>query len=190
MITDNALVAFECIHYIQKEKDPNKSFCAYKLDLSKAYDKVDWIFLERMILKMGIYRCWMNWIMTCVTLMRYTVKFNGTLLNSFASSCGLRQGDPSLHFFGLSPLLKDGEEKGHFTPLQVCRRAPGVYHLLFADDTLLFFKGEEQQAKNVHDELNVYERATGQCINPAKCSALFGESCSMDKQDSVRTAYK
>ena len=41
MITDNALVAFECIHYIKQEKDSSKSFCAYKLDLSKAYDRVD-----------------------------------------------------------------------------------------------------------------------------------------------------
>ena len=46
LITDNALIAFECFHYIQQEKDPEKSFCAYKLDLSKAYDRVDWIFLE------------------------------------------------------------------------------------------------------------------------------------------------
>jgi hypothetical protein len=41
LITDNALVAFECFHYIQYEKDPEKSCCAYKLDLSKAYDRVD-----------------------------------------------------------------------------------------------------------------------------------------------------
>ena len=53
LITDNALIAFECFHYIQQEKDPEKSFCAYKLDLSKAYDRVDWIFLERMMQKMG-----------------------------------------------------------------------------------------------------------------------------------------
>ena len=43
LITDNALVAFECFHYIKQEKDPTKSFCAYKLDLSKAYDRVDWV---------------------------------------------------------------------------------------------------------------------------------------------------
>ena len=41
MITDNDLVAFECLHYIKQEKDPTRSFCAYKLDLSKAYDRVD-----------------------------------------------------------------------------------------------------------------------------------------------------
>ncbi|XP_073360138.1 uncharacterized protein [Aegilops tauschii subsp. strangulata] len=52
---------------IPKEKDPSKSFCAYKLDLSKAYDRVDWIFLERMMKKMGFARRWVDWIMACVT---------------------------------------------------------------------------------------------------------------------------
>jgi hypothetical protein len=53
LITDNAMLAFECIHHIQQEKDPEKSFCAYKLDLSKAYDRVDWAFLEQVMLKLG-----------------------------------------------------------------------------------------------------------------------------------------
>lgn len=53
MITDNALLAFECFHYIQHEKNPEKSFCAYKLDLSKAYDRVDWRFLERVMKKLA-----------------------------------------------------------------------------------------------------------------------------------------
>lgn len=46
MITDNALLAFECFHFIQRNKNANKAACAYKLDLSKAYDRVDWVFLE------------------------------------------------------------------------------------------------------------------------------------------------
>ena len=41
MITDNALIAFECIHHIKQDKDPTRSSCAYKLDLSKAYDRVE-----------------------------------------------------------------------------------------------------------------------------------------------------
>ncbi len=53
MITDNALLAFECIHHMLQEKDPEKSFCAYKLDLSKAYDRVDWTYLKQTMQKDG-----------------------------------------------------------------------------------------------------------------------------------------
>nr|XP_051196822.1 uncharacterized protein LOC127310170 [Lolium perenne] len=49
------------------EKDPEKSFCAYKLDLSKAYDRVDWVFLEQMMIKLGFAHQWVQWIMQCVT---------------------------------------------------------------------------------------------------------------------------
>jgi hypothetical protein len=41
LITDNTLVFFECLHFIEHNKNLNKDFCAYKLDLSKAYDRVD-----------------------------------------------------------------------------------------------------------------------------------------------------
>ena len=46
LITDNAIIAFECFHKIQQSKNPHNTHCAYKLDLAKAYDRVDWGFLE------------------------------------------------------------------------------------------------------------------------------------------------
>jgi hypothetical protein len=53
LITDNALLAYECIHYINQEKRPGKEYCVYKLDLSKAYDRVDWGFLKQVMIKLG-----------------------------------------------------------------------------------------------------------------------------------------
>jgi hypothetical protein len=44
MITDNALIAFECLHAINSNTNERGDFCAYKMDLSKAYDCVDWSF--------------------------------------------------------------------------------------------------------------------------------------------------
>ncbi len=113
-------------------------------------------------------------------------------MDSFAPTPGLRQGDPLSPFLflfvadGLSALLKGGEESQRFSPIKICRRAPGVSHLLFADDTLLFFKAESAQASEVRNILLTYEAATGQLINPAKCSILFGDSCPAPTQEDVR----
>ena len=72
-------------------------------------------------------------------------------------------------------------------PIKVCRRAHGVSHLLFADDTLLFFKANRQRAQKVDEIIGAYASATGQLINRAKCSISFGDSCPDGfKQDVIR----
>lgn len=88
MISDNALIAFECLHAIQRGQ--NEEFCAYKLDLSKVYDRVDWGFLKKLLEKLGFHRKWVQWVMTCVTTVRYSVCFNGVPLHPFSPSHGLR----------------------------------------------------------------------------------------------------
>lgn len=196
LIADNALVAFECFHFIQKNKRPANAACAYKLDLSKAYDRVDWGFLEQAMYKMGFAHRWVSWILQCVTTVRYAVKFNGTLLSTFAPSRGLRQGDPLSPFLflfvadGLSLLLDEKVRQGELTPVHVCRRAPGISHLLFADDTLLFFKADNSQAVVVKDVLKDYATSTGQLINPSKCSIMFGEATCDATQEEIKSTLQ
>ena len=86
LIMDNAMVAFECLHFIEHNVNQNKNFCAYKLDLSKAYDRVDWDFLRKVMQRLGLSHRWVDWIMSCVTTVQYKVKFNGTLLDSMKIS--------------------------------------------------------------------------------------------------------
>jgi hypothetical protein len=132
LITDNALVAFECLHFMEQNSNPDKQFCAYKLDLSKAYDRVDWVFLQKTLQRMGFAHRWVDWIMLCVTTVRYTVKFNGSLLDVFSPSRGLRQGDPLSPFLflfvadGLSALLNKEVQRNTIEPIRICRRAPGI----------------------------------------------------------------
>ncbi|EEC68693.1 hypothetical protein OsI_37162 [Oryza sativa Indica Group] len=78
MITDNALLAFECFHYIQKNRKANKAACAY--------DRVDWRFLDMAMNRLGFAHRWVNWIMTCVTTAHAaTVK---DVVNTYAQGTG------------------------------------------------------------------------------------------------------
>jgi hypothetical protein len=193
LITDNALVAFECLHFIEQNSNMKKNFCAYKLDLSKAYDRVDWEFLKKVMQRLGFCHRWVDWIMSCVTSVRYQVKFNGTLLDSFSPSRGLRQGDPLSPFLflfiadGLSTLLQNEVNNHGIEPVKICRRAPGISHLPFADDSLLFFKAQANQACQIKKVLDLYALSTGQLINPDKCSIIFGESCPLASRVEVKT---
>lgn len=55
-----------------------------KLDMQKAYNKVDWGFLAALMMKMGFHKRWVNWIRACVSTMEYRVVLNGK--NQFHSN--------------------------------------------------------------------------------------------------------
>jgi len=81
LITDNAIIAFECLHAIQQGTIERNNLCAYKLDLSKAYDRVDWGFLEKVLSSLSFQSSWVQWVMSCVTTVRYSVCLNGVPWN-------------------------------------------------------------------------------------------------------------
>jgi hypothetical protein len=83
-------------------------------------------------------------------------------------------------------LLRKEVESNGVTPIKVCRGASGILHFLFADDTLLFFKTNGDQAMRVKHTLDTYASGTGQLINPSKCSIYFSMSCPHDTQVQVR----
>ena len=77
LITDNVLIAFESLHHMKTCCSRNTGFMALKLDMSKAYDRLEWVVLEKILLKMGFQNSWVSLIMECITTVSYSILVNG-----------------------------------------------------------------------------------------------------------------
>ena len=141
-IMNNAMAAIEIIHHMKTKVKGNMGEVALKLDISKAYDKIEWNYLREVMEKMGFSQ---QWIMLCVETVDYPVLVNGSVTGPIIPGRGLRQGDPlSPYLFiicaeGLYALIRKAKSRGDINGVKICNNAPIVSHLLFADDCFLFF---------------------------------------------------
>ena len=151
------------MHYINQRRKGKEGLMAIKLDLSKAFDRVEWPCLEMIIRKLGFHEQWISLTMMFVKTATYSILINGELKGSIRSSRGTRQGDPiSPYLFlicaeGLSAMLNRGQQQGHINGIAVCRKAPFISHLLFADDSLIFCKASGQECHALNTVLELYE---------------------------------
>ena len=87
---DNILIAHECIHFLNNKRSGKEGYVAIKLDMSKAYDRIEWTFLEKLILKMRFCQQWVGWIMECVSSVSYSVSVNREKKGFIKPTRGLR----------------------------------------------------------------------------------------------------
>ncbi|XP_050241207.1 uncharacterized protein LOC126690119 [Quercus robur] len=194
LITDNVLLAYETLHAMHGRKKGKKGTLALKLDVSKAYDQVEWDFLKGMMIRLGFLGVWINRVMSCVSTPSISVRINGKAYGNIIPSRGLRQGDPlSPYLFllcaeGFTSLLSKAEFEGRLHGVQICRRAPCISHLLFADDSLIFFQANQEEVQEVSNTLHLYAEASGQCINFEKSSAYFSSNTSERQRQWIKQA--
>lgn len=166
LITDNILVAYESLHTMHYRRMGKIGSLAFKLDISKAYDRVEWNFLKGIMDRMGFLKIWIKRVMSCVTTPKFSVRINGKAYGSIKPSRGPRQGDPlSPYLFllcaeGFSSLLAKAEADNRLHGVAICKGAPNISHLLFVDDSLLFCRATQDEVKEVVDIMQLYAKAS------------------------------
>ncbi|EOY17513.1 Uncharacterized protein TCM_036737 [Theobroma cacao] len=171
LISDNILLAQELIGKLdQKNRGGN---VALKLDMMKAYDRLDWSFLFKVLQHLGFNAQWIGMIQKCISNCWFSLLLNGRTVGYFKSERGLRQGDsisPQLFILAAEYLarglnaLYDQYPSLHYS--SGCSLS--VSHLAFADDVIIFANGSKSALQKIMAFLQEYEKLSGQRINPQK----------------------
>lgn len=89
-ISDSVLVAYKMIHFMKRKNKGQDGEVALKLDISKAYDRMNWQYLKCRVKGMDQTNKWIKWVMLCVTTVNYIIAFNGSSIGLIIPGRGLR----------------------------------------------------------------------------------------------------
>lgn len=190
LIGDNIFLAQSLFRGYHLDSGPAR--CSMKLDITKAFDSVNWSFLFAVLNKMNFPVMFQNWVKTCVQSCMISVKINGSLEGFFKASAGLRQGDPiSPYLFVicmevLSVYLSKLENSSAFKFHWKCK-ASSITHLMFADDVLLFCNGDIESVKALLSAVQSFQDVSGLVINKNK-SLIFLSSVRDDELAAIINA--
>jgi hypothetical protein len=190
LITDNTIIAADIFNYLQHTNRKN-GYVGIKTDMAKAYDRVEWRFLEATLTTMGIPTSLIQTIMKCVTTVQFSILLNGYPTSNFQPQRGLRQGDPlSPYLFilcadVLSGLISKAQQNHLIHGVKIAPRAPEITHLLFADDSLLFCRANNKEVKALNEVLQNYQRASGQLVNLNKSEMIFSKGVSNETKRDI-----
>jgi hypothetical protein len=85
----------------------------------------------------------------------------------------------------MSALIKQAEQNNSLHGIKICRKAPSISHLLFADDSFLFFRANMDETNTLNGILDTYANAFGQMINMQKSEILFGRNVSQAHRNTL-----
>lgn len=168
---------------------------ALKLDISKAYDRIEWQFLKQTMGNLGFSVKWVELIMRCISTTSFSVIINGVPKCLIQPERGLRQGCPlSLYLFILcveafSNLLIQAEKKQIIRGLRFAKDVT-ISLLLFAADSLIFSRASVAECKRLKEIFDCYAEASGQIFNFAKSSMFFSGKISARQITAINDIFK
>lgn len=158
-ITEQILLAQEMVHIL--DRPTRGGHVLIKLDMAKAFDRVCWTYLEKIVTKFGFHPRMLRLIINNLAVTRCSILINGKPAGFFEISRGVKQGDPlsPLLFIlaseefsrGLNALMAEGKIHGF-----QAGRVPRVSHLRFAVDLVIFLNGSLRNMQQFRKFLDTY----------------------------------
>lgn len=179
------VVAQEMIHSLNKMKVKTGYF-AIKVDLSKAYDRLDWKFIQNTLIEVGLPSHLIDIIMHRVTSVQSNAKWHSSRTEYFRTQKGIWQGDPlSPYLFvicmdKLSHLISEAVDDGVWLAPRSRHNGPIGSHLMSVDDLLLFSQTIEDHLARVMGILNGFCPLLGQQVSHPKTHIYFSNNVSND----------
>ena len=164
---------------------------AIKVDLVKAYDRLEWSFIHKVLKAFQFPEELIKLIMSCVSTTSISILLNRGRLTPFMPTRGLRQGDPfSPYLFTLCMeylgfLINKSCRRDEWTPLKASKHNLGISHLFFADDLMLFAKANKAGADSIQKVLSKFCKESGQLISAEKSCIYFSPNVPLNARDDI-----
>ena len=187
---DNAIVVQEIIHTISNKKG-RVGYMAIKVDLKKAYDKIEWSFIREVLMNANLPQNLINLIMSCVSSVSTSILFNGGNMEPIFPSRGIRQGDPlSPYLFilcmeALGYLVDEKCKDKSWSPVKSSNNGVAFSHLFFVDDLVLFAKADFVNCSTIWDVLDSFCANFGQSTSESKSKVFFSPNVDVDTRESL-----
>ncbi|XP_074300765.1 uncharacterized protein LOC141632082 [Silene latifolia] len=190
-IQENILICQDLIRLYER---PNATpRCMFKIDLQKAYDTVEWSFVEQLLDEFHFPDDFKTMVLQCISTASFSLSLNGDMFGYFQGKRGRRQGDPlspllfTLCMEYLTRTLKYAANKFDFKYHPLCKELK-LANLMFADDVLLFSRGDAHSMMLLLKSFSTFSNASGLKVSATKSNAYFQGVPEHIKQDILRVS--
>lgn len=166
-----------------------------KLDLEKAFDRLEWSFIYKVLRFFNFPPRTTNLIMHCITTSSIGMLVNGTKPKYFQPSRGIGQGDSlSPYIFILciellSRLINYQVDINNWDPIKTSPRSSTFSHLLFADDITLMGKINKKTSHCIKNCLDLFSKKSGLTINKAKSKIIISPHCPKETSSYLQSLF-